>query len=71
LYRRGGTVIAANASDVDLERDKDQIIDIKRFSDAYFDLVRANTREENRILAAQNDDEELIVRLRGKIYRIQ
>ncbi len=71
LYKRGRTVVAANASDIDLEKAKDSIINIKRFSDPYFELVKDNSVSENEILSAQADDEELIVRLRGKIYRIQ
>ncbi len=71
VYRRGRTMIAANASDVDLEGSQDQVVTVQRFSDDYFALVRENTSEENQILATQLTDDELVVRLRGKIYRIQ
>jgi Ca-activated chloride channel family protein len=71
LYKRGKIAIAANAIDVDIEKQKSEIVELTRFSDEYFDLVRSNTDEENELLAAQQDDEELVVRLKGKIYRIK
>ncbi len=70
IYKRGKTIIADNAVDVDLEKDKGNIKEIKRFSDEYFKLVAANTADENKLMAAQADDEELIIKLRDKIYRI-
>lgn len=71
VYKRGKTVIAANATDVDLEKQKNEIVEVERYSKDYFDLVAANSKTENEILAEQLDDEELIIRLRGKIYRIK
>jgi hypothetical protein len=47
------------------------IKEIKRFSKEYFDLAAANTQFENALLAAQQNDEELIVRLRGTVYHIK
>ena len=40
-------------------------------SDDYFKLLEHNSMEENRLLASQRRGEELIIRLRGKIYRIK
>jgi Ca-activated chloride channel family protein len=71
LYRRGRLWIAANALDVDLERDKDRIRTVEQFSEDYFRLVRDNTARENLILAQQQPGEELIVKLRGQVYRIR
>ena len=71
LYRRGRVWIAANALDVDPERDKDRIRTVERFSEDYFRLVRDNTARENLILAQQQPGEELIVNLRGQAYRIR
>ena len=71
LYRRGNVVIAANARDVDVEKEKEKIVDVERYSDAYFKLVAANTKEENTLLAMQDADQELIVRLRGQVYRVK
>lgn len=68
LYRRGKTWIANNAKDLDPEQDTAKIQVIKRFSDEYFALVRANTQDENAILAAQQDGEEFLVRFRGQAY---
>ena len=39
--------------------------------DEYFELVRANTVYENRILATQKAGEELLINLRGQVYRIR
>jgi hypothetical protein len=71
LYRRGKTWIANNAKDLDPEKDAAKIQEIKRFSDEYFALVRANTQDENAILAAQQEGEELLVRFRGQACLIK
>ena len=71
IYRRGKTLIVSNARDVDLEKDKDQIVEIERYSDEYFTLVAANSKSENAVLARQAEDQEMIIRLRGKVYRIK
>jgi Ca-activated chloride channel family protein len=70
-YLRGKTLVASNAVDIDLEKDKDQIVDIQRFSSEYFDLLKRTTRDENQLLALQESDEVMVVRLQGKVYRIQ
>ena len=69
MYKRGSVVIAANAADVDL--DKADITDIERYSKEYFDLIKDNKKSENEIISEQLDGEELIIRLRGKIYRFK
>jgi Ca-activated chloride channel family protein len=73
LYKRGNVLIAANAKDVPLDKAEDEakIKTIKRFSEEYFKLVKANTAAENAILAQQSEGEELIVKLRGEVYRIK
>jgi len=71
LYQRGRVWIAANAAHVDLERDKDKVQDIRRFSKEYFALARANTAMENQLLASQRAGEELVINLRGQTYRIR
>lgn len=70
LYRRGKMLIAANARDVDLAK-KPKLIEVKRFTEAYFKLAADNTHSENQLLAAQQEGEELIVRLRGTVYHIK
>jgi Ca-activated chloride channel homolog len=71
LFKRGDVWIANNAKDLDLEKDAAKIHRIKRFSDEYFALVRANTSDENAILAAQQEGEELLCVFRGQAYRIE
>jgi len=70
LYKRGRTLYAANAQEVDPDKDDAKIKKIKRFSDEYFELVKANTSEENALMARQQEGDELIVKLRGQVYRI-
>jgi Ca-activated chloride channel family protein len=71
IYKRGKVLIAANAQEVDPEKDADKIKTVDRFSDEYFALVKDNTREENLVLANQSDEDELIIKLRGQVYRIR
>src|SRR5262249_13035330 len=71
LSTRGKQWIANRAKAIDLEKDKAQIQEIKRFSDEYFALVRANTPDENAVLAAQQEGEELLVRFRGQAYLVK
>jgi Ca-activated chloride channel family protein len=70
LYKRGRTLYAANAQEVDPEKDDAKIKRVKRFSDEYFELVKANTSNENALLARQQEGDELIVKFRGQVYRI-
>jgi Ca-activated chloride channel family protein len=71
VYRRGKVWIASNATRIDLDKDQDQVVDVERFSTEYFKLVEANTVEENQLLASQQEGEELVVSLRGQVYRIK
>ena len=72
MYRRSGRVwIAANAADVDPEKDTDKIKTIDRFSEEYFELARANSVVENQAMASQQAGEELVIRLRDQVYRIR
>ena len=71
LYRRGNVWVAGNATKTDLKKDADKIKDVERFSDAYFELVRKNTVGENQIFASQRASEELVIDLRGQVYRIR
>ena len=71
LYKRGKQWVAANAQDVDLQRDQDKIKTVERFSDEYFRLTAANTPSENAVLARQQAGEELLIRLRNQVYLIR
>ena len=71
LYKRGNQWFAASAKDVDLERDAAKVKTVERFSDEYFKLVAANTAAENTVLSRQQAGEELVIKLRGQLYRIR
>ncbi|MFN9880217.1 MAG: hypothetical protein ACK557_17240, partial [Planctomycetota bacterium] len=71
LYPRRKTQVAEHAIQNDLETAASRIVNIKRFSAEYFELVAANTSAENQLFAEQTADEELLVQLRGKLYRIE
>ena len=71
LYRRGRQWVAANAINIDPEKDKDKICVVKRYSEEYFKLVRANSVQENRIIATQKEKDELLIVLRGQAYLIK
>ena len=71
LYRRGRLWATAGTAKLDPARDADKIKTVSRFSEEYFELVRLNTVAENQILAAQQDNEELLIKLRGQVYLIK
>jgi len=71
LYKRGKRWFAANAQGVDLNKDRDKIKTIERFTEEYFKLVDANTPSENAVLARQKAGEELIIKLRNQVYLIR
>jgi Ca-activated chloride channel family protein len=71
LYKRGKIVIAANAQEVDPQKDDAKIKTVERFSDEYFKLVKDNMADENLVLANQAEGDELIIKLRGDVYRIK
>ena len=71
LYKRGNLWIAANARDVDLEKDRGKVVVVQRFSPAWFRLIKDNLPAQNKVLAAQPAGEHLLLRLRGVIYRIE
>jgi len=71
VYRRGNLWVAANAADIDPDKDLAKIQTVKRFSDEYFELARANSVAENQVLASQQPGEELLFVLRGQAYRIK
>lgn len=72
LYRRGENLwVTPETSEVDLSEAAERIEDVELGSDEYFELVRANTAAENQLLATQQAGEELLVELRGQLYRIR
>ncbi len=71
IYRRGKLSIAANAKDIDLEKDKSKIKEIKLFSDDYFKLITANTAAVNAVFAQQKIGEELLIKVHDQAYLIR
>ena len=71
LYRRGKIWIASSASKLDPAKDTDKIKKVKRFSDEYFELIRANSIAENQVMASQQESEEMLLVLRGQAYQIE
>jgi Ca-activated chloride channel family protein len=73
LYRRGRIWFMPEAA-IDLDRKdaaKDKVRVVKRFTKEYFELVRQNDRAQNEVLASQKEGEELVVKLRGRLYSIR
>lgn len=64
-------VVTPETAALDLEKDKAAIEVVERFSDKYFELVKANTAAENQIFAQQQPNDELLVQLRGKNYLVR
>ncbi len=71
LYKRGDTWQTSSTTDLDVTRDRAKFTVIMRFTEDYFRLVRENTRAENKILAAQQTGEKLLLKLRGILYLIE
>ena len=71
LYCRGKTWMTPSLAKLDLVKDAAKIKTIERFTDEYFALVRANTREQNELLCSQRENEELLVELRGQAYLLK
>ncbi|MDZ4683868.1 MAG: hypothetical protein SH850_02190, partial [Planctomycetaceae bacterium] len=79
LYARGVEVsgqrikllVTPETSKLDLDKDKDQITTIDRYTDAYFALIQANTPDENQLFVQQQSDEQLLVKMRGKTYLVK
>jgi Ca-activated chloride channel family protein len=70
LYRRGQQWIDSAVADQSVDQLNRTAKAIAQFSDEYFRLVQANNLAENQILASQQPGQDLIVKLRGQVYRI-
>ena len=64
-------LVTPETADLDIEKDKDKFEVIERFTEPYFSLVKANSAIENQILSDQRDDEQLLIKLRGKNYLVR
>jgi uncharacterized protein YegL len=70
LYRRGRQWIDSSVAHKDVAKLNSEAKSVVQFSDEYFRLVAANSTAENQILSVQQPGEELIVSMRGNLYRI-
>jgi Ca-activated chloride channel family protein len=70
LYNRGNQWYTPDLANVDVDGDTGDIKTMTQFDEAYFTLAAANRRFENELLATQQPGEELLIRLRGQLYRI-
>ncbi|MEZ6067440.1 MAG: hypothetical protein R3B90_17425 [Planctomycetaceae bacterium] len=80
LYKRGSILCTPETAELfseedglklDLEKLKDKVKVIERFTPEYFALSTANSAQENQLLASQVDGEELLIELRGQAYLIK
>lgn len=86
LYKRGNIMCTSETAELftlearevgqqilKLELDKlgDKVQVIEKYSAPYFALCAANSVDENKVLAAQLDGEELLLTLRGQAYLIK
>lgn len=71
LFRRGNTWTTPELARQDIQAQADKAVSIERFSEKYFELVRANTVQQNQVLSSQREGEELLIELRGQVYRIR
>jgi Ca-activated chloride channel family protein len=71
LYQRGKLWVDPAAAGLDPEKDKDKIVEIQRYTNEYFELVRQNNAQQNQLLATQQADEEIMIKLRGQVYRVR
>jgi Ca-activated chloride channel homolog len=70
LYKRGRQWIDSTISDRDISKLNAEARPVAQFSEEYFRLAAANSIVDNQILAMQQPDEEMIVSIRGQVYRI-
>jgi Ca-activated chloride channel family protein len=64
-------VVTPETASLDLEKDKADIEIVERFSDKYFELVKANSPAENQVFSQQQPNDELLIKLRGKNYLVK
>jgi Ca-activated chloride channel homolog len=70
LYKRGRQWIDSTISDRAIAKLNADAKPVAQFSDEYFRLAASNTVTENLILASQPPDEDLLLSIRGQVYRI-
>ncbi len=70
LYKRGRQWIDSTVSDRDISTLNAEARPVAQFSEEYFRLAASNSIVDNQILAMQQPGEEMIVSIRGQVYRI-
>jgi Ca-activated chloride channel homolog len=70
LYKRGRQWVDSSVSGKDIAKLNAEAKTIAQFSDEYFRLAAKNSVADNQILSTQQPGEELIVSIRGQLYRI-
>jgi Ca-activated chloride channel family protein len=71
MYRRKNTWVTPETEKLDIEKDKEKIEVVERFSEEYFELIRKNTAAQNEVFARQAAEEQLLVKLRGQVYLVR
>ena len=71
LGRNEQILVTPETAELDLDKDREKIETIERFSEAYFAIVAANTPIENQILSQQSAEQQLLIKLRGKTYLVK
>lgn len=71
LYRRGNVWYAYDAVKRDFQKLAADVKVVERFSEAYFKLVREASPENQKILARQKADEEVVIEASGAVYRVK
>ena len=64
------TMIASNARDIDLKKDKDKIKVLAQFSKEYFKLVNKASKDERILLSNQVSGTTMILRVRKQVYKV-
>lgn len=64
-------LVTPETADLDVEKDKEKIEVVERYSEPYFALVKLNSPTENQILSQQRDGEQLLIKLRGKNFLVR
>jgi hemin uptake protein HemP len=71
LYRRGNVWYAYDAVKQDMQKLRTETKVVERFSEEYFDIVRAASPATKRVLARQQPAEAVVIEHDGKMYHVK
>jgi Ca-activated chloride channel family protein len=71
LYRRGNVWYAYDAVKQDMQKLRTETKIVERFSEEYFDIVRAASPATKRVLARQQPAEAVVIEHDGKMYHVK